>query len=67
MCTQKIGISRRTGIRKIPAGQETPESQEFPGNSRTGNSREGKVRSHTGRREWEFPIEHPWFPTLGLR
>ena len=32
----------------------------WDGNSRSsGNPREGKVSSHTGGREWEFPIEHP--------
>ena len=65
MCTQKTRISHGMGIREILTGpeiaetRETPESREFPGNSRTVNSREGKARSHTGGREWEFPIEHP--------
>ena len=40
---------RGTGIPKIPLGREIPKAQkipkswEFPGNSCTGNSREGKV------------------------
>ena len=33
--------------------------REFPGNSRTGNSREGTVLSHMGGMERGFPIEHP--------
>ena len=45
--------------RETPKAWESPESREFPGNSCTGNSRQGKVWSHTGRREREFPIEHP--------
>ena len=65
MSTQKMGISHRTGIREIPMGREIPETREIPesreflGNSRIGNSQEGKVRSHTGGKEWEFPVEHP--------
>ena len=62
----ETGIFHGTGTPLIPARQEIPEaweipeSGEFPGNSRTGNSWEGKVRIHTGGREWEFTVEHPW-------
>ena len=44
----ETGIFHGTGIPVIPARREIPEargipeSREFPGNSRTGNSREGK-------------------------
>ena len=44
-----MGIFHGTGIpviparREIPEAREIPESREFPGNSRMGNSREGKV------------------------
>ena len=61
-----MGVSRGTGVSGIPTGQESPEareipkSREFPGNSRMGNSLEGKVGSHTGGWEREFPVEHPW-------
>ena len=39
---------------------ELLESQEFPRNFRMGISREGKIQSHTGGREQEFPVEHLW-------
>ena len=54
------------GNREIPPGREILESQEFVRNSHMGNSREGKVRSHTGGSKWEFPIEHPWTKLVHL-
>ena len=39
----EMGNFHGTGIPVISARREIPESREFPGNSRTGNSREGKV------------------------
>ena len=45
----ETGIFHWMGIPVIPArreiaeAQEIPESREFPGNTRTGNSQEGKV------------------------
>ena len=45
----ETGILHGTGIPVIPArreiaeAQEIPESREFPGNARVGNSWEGKV------------------------
>ena len=38
--------------------REFPVSREIPGNSRTGNSREGNFPGLTGGREREFPVEH---------
>ena len=43
---------------EIPEIWEIPKIRKFPGNSRTGNSREGNFPGLTGGREWEFPIEH---------
>ena len=63
-----MGISRRTEIRETPAGREIlagreiPKTRGIPGNSRMGNSREGKILSHAGGRECEFPIEYSWLP-----
>ena len=39
----ETGIFHGMGIPMIPARWEIHEAQEVPGNSRTGNSREGKV------------------------
>lgn len=67
-----MGISHGTGILEIPSGreileaQEIPESRVFPWNSRMENSRERKLWSHTGGREWKFPVEHPWVRVLVL-
>ena len=60
------GFPQDGNLGKSPVGQEIPKTQEihksweFPRNSHVGDSREGKVRSHTGGREWEFPVEHPY-------
>ena len=54
-----MGISRGMGIREIS------ESRQVSGNSHTENSREGKVQSHTGKRELEFPVGYPWFELKG--
>ena len=64
-----MGIFHGTGIPVIPARREIPEAREFPGNSRTGNSREGKVwasripevREFPGAREIPVPQEIPIF------
>ena len=61
----KMGNSCCMRVWEIPAGWGTPqtrgipEARKYPGNSHTGNLREGKVQSLMGGRKQEFPVEHP--------
>ena len=55
-----MGITMIPARREMLEAQKIPEIWEFPGNSRRGNSWEGKVYSRMGGRVQEFSIQYPW-------